>query len=339
MSAEAEAGPVTPVVGKRLCVVIPALDEAATIESVIRTIPEEIPGIEQVQVVVIDDGSSDGTGEIARRAGARVVRHPEPTGVGRAFRSGLEAGLDSGADVIVTMDGDGQFDPADIPALIAPVLSGVADFATCSRFLDRSLTPRMPWAKRAGNAAVARIVNVLLGSRFTDVACGFRAFRREAAMHLNLFGDFTYTQETFIDLAFKGLRIVEVPLRVKGEREFGESRVASSLLRYAIRTSIIMMSAFKDYRPFVFFMVHAAVLALPGLGLGSFFAWHFATTGRFSPHLWAGFLSGALLMVAFMFFMVAVTVESQQRIRMTLERILYVSKRTYYEDRNQVDRG
>jgi glycosyltransferase involved in cell wall biosynthesis len=321
----------------RLCVVLPALNESATLGDVLSAIPARIEGVDEIVAVVVDDGATDETGRIAAEHGAAVIRHPSPRGVGAAVQSGIRWALESGADLVVNVDADGQFDPAHIPDLIAPLLRDEADFATCSRFKDPALVPKMPRVKRVGNAAVARIVSTLLGQRFFDVACGFRAYNRESLLTMNLFGTFTYTQETFIDLAFKGMRIVEVPLPVRGEREFGKSRVASSILRYARHTSRIILSTYKDYRPFAFFSFLALLAGLPGLGLATFFGAHFLATGTFRPHLWAGFSSGFLLMMALVFLLVAVAVESQARMRLTLERVLYYQKRRHLDGRRESD--
>ena len=202
-----------------LVVVLPALDEERTVAQVIEAIPRAIPGIGRVEALVVDDGSTDRTAELARQAGARVVSHASRRGVGAAVATGIDAALRLGADYIVNMDADGQFDPAGIPELIEPLRKGEAEFVTCSRFGLKDYQPEMPWAKRWGNRLMCRIINwIIWGARFTDVSCGFRAYTRETALRLNLFGQFTYTQETFIDLAAKGVRMAEVPLRVRGER-------------------------------------------------------------------------------------------------------------------------
>src|SRR5262249_1152829 len=162
-------------------------------------------------------------------------------GVGGAFHSALSYGLDQGADLIVTVDADGQFDPADIPTLIAPVVAGQAEFATASRFKDPALTPPMPWSRLWGNRLMSRFISHLTRQKCHDVSCGMRCYQRRAALQLYLLAPFTYTQEVFLNLAFRGVRIVEVPIRVRGQREFGRSRVAGSLWRYAFRTLAIII--------------------------------------------------------------------------------------------------
>ena len=225
--------------GVKLLVVIPALNEEKTVASVIRGIPGDLPGVSRVEVLVVDDGSSDRTAEEARAAGARVISHDSTRGVGAAFRTALRHAIDSGADLLVSIDADGQFDPADIPRLIEPVLAGAADFTTASRFADPALVPSMPGRKLWGNRVMARLVSGLTGQVFRDVSCGMRCYSRRAAMSIHPIAHFTYTQEVFLNLAFQQMRIVEVPVRVRGERQHGESRVASNLFRYALHTSVL----------------------------------------------------------------------------------------------------
>ena len=195
----------------RLLVCMPALDEEQTVGQVIQGIPSHIPGIRLIDVLVVDDGSTDRTGERATEAGAVVLRHATPRGVGAAFHTALSHGIEHGADLIVSIDADGQFNPADIPALIAPVIAGEADFTTASRFKDPALTPDMPQIKIWGNRMMSRLVSRLTKEKFYDVSCGMRCYSRQAALRLDVQGQFTYTQEVFLNLAFKHLRIVERP--------------------------------------------------------------------------------------------------------------------------------
>src|SRR2546421_7942942 len=181
-----------------------------------------------------------------------------------------------GAHIIVNIDGEGQFAPADIAKLVHPILEGEADFVTCSRFADPDLWPEMPRVKFWGNRMVTNIINwVCGGTSFTDVSCGFRAFNREAAYRLTLFGRFTYTQETFIDLFSKGLRMAEVPLKVRGVREHGKSRVASSIWKYATNSLPIILRAMRDIQPLKFFGGIAMALFLMGaITLGFVSGWY-----------------------------------------------------------------
>ncbi len=224
-----------------LCIIIPALNEEASIGDVIQRI-QEVPFPAKVTaktVIVVDDGSRDATGEISRGLGAMVVRHEQNRGVGRAFQSGLKAALAAGADLVVNIDADGQFNPADIPALLAPLLAGEADFVTASRFKDPALEPEMPPVKRWGNRQMSRLVSGIIRHRFHDVSCGFRAYSRETALRLNLWGAFTYTQESFLDLAAKGMRMVaSASLASHGWRAVSGAMPATPRKSFSMPTAI-----------------------------------------------------------------------------------------------------
>ena len=309
--------------GLNMLVMLPALDEERTIVDVIRRIPRDMAGISGVDVLVVDDGSTDATARLAEEAGAVVLGHLETRGVGAAFQTALVYGLEHGADVIVTIDSDGQFDPADIPDLIAPVLAGEADFTTASRFIHPDYLPNMPWIKKWGNRMMSRLVSSLAGQRLYDVSCGMRCYSRKAALHLHPLARFTYTQEVILNLAFKRLRIVEVPIQVRGVRRFGESRVANNLWRYAVRTARIVFSCYRDYHPLRVFGALSGVLGLVALALGGFFLQHYLTSGSFRPHTWAGVSSGALLGLAILIFHTGIIGDMLNRHRIYLEEILY----------------
>jgi len=309
--------------GLYLLVTLPALNEEQTVGRVIRAVPRTIAGIARTEVLVVDDGSTDDTVDEAARAGAHVIRHATTRGVGGAFHSALTYGLDHGADLIVTIDADGQFNPADIPALIAPVLAGQAEFSTASRFKDPTLTPEMPWSRLWGNRLMSRLVSSLTRQRFYDVSCGMRCYGRRAALQLYLLARFTYTQEVFLNLAFREVRIAEVPIRVRGQREFGTSRVAGSLWRYGLRTAAIIVRSYRDYWPLPFFGAIATGLLACAAGLGGFFLVHYARTGMFRPHTWAGVGAGACIGLAALMLHLGLIGDMLNRHRIYLEELLY----------------
>jgi len=312
--------------GANLLVAVPALDEEETIGDVIRRIPRDLPGIRSVSILVIDDGSQDHTAARAQEAGATVVHHLRRRGLGAAFHTALAHAMAISADLMVSLDADGQFDPSYLPALIAPVVSGQADFASASRFKDPALTPPMPWLKRWGNRMMSHMVSRIAGETFYDVSCGMRCYSRQAMMHLNLLGDFTYTQEVFLNLAFKRLRIVEVPLPIQGERRYGESRIARSLWRYGWRAARIIFRCYRDYRPMRFFGTIALVFAIPAVLLEGFLAVHYLRTGDFSPHKWAGFVGLGLLVIAMVAVHMGMIGDMLDRHRIYLEDILFYSR-------------
>ncbi|HSI32485.1 MAG: glycosyltransferase family 2 protein [Phycisphaerae bacterium] len=346
----------------KLVVTIPALNEEKTIYQVVKGVPRNIPGITEVEVLVLNDGSTDATAEEARRAGAIVVNLPGKQGLGHVFKTGLERAMRRGADVICNIDGDGQFNPGDIPTLIKPILEDKTDFVTCTRFADPALKPKMPVVKYWGNQTVTRMINYICGGKkFTDVSCGFRAFNREAAYRLTLFGKYTYTQETFIDLVSKGVRMAEVPLKVRGVREFGKSRVASSILKYATNSFPIMLRAMRDIQPLKFFGGIALMLAIMGLLVGGFVAgWYIYNTetnpvldksGNFiivngsrlleTIHKTTPFTSfipiaGVLVTLSFLMGALALLADMMGRHRKISEEMLYLARRRVYSSKRTV---
>lgn len=309
--------------GIKLLVIIPALNEEATIADIIDRVPKEISGIDLVDVVVIDDGSIDRTAQIATSRGARIISHGRTIGVGKAIQSGLADALRHTFDVAVNIDGDGQFAPEDIPKLLNPILLGKADFVSASRFMDPALIPNMSRFKLLGNKSMSWLVSYLTGQRYYDVSCGFRAYSRECILRLTLMGNFTYTQETFLALTYHGLRLLEVPIQVRGEREHGESRVAYSLVRYAVKSSRIIVGFLRDYKPSFFFNMIAHGLFVPGMLLATFFFGHRMVYGTFTPHLWSGFLAAYLIGLAISLYVFGQLASMLTRLRKLQEEILY----------------
>lgn len=318
---------------RMLCVVMPALNEEATIGDVISKVPRTIEGISDVVVLVVDDGSTDNTRAISMEAGAEVVSHPSNRGLGAAFRTGVAAALAMGADFMVNIDADGQFDPADIPKVLQPLTDGNADCVTASRFADQSLTPQMYSVKLYGNHMMSWLISKLVGRKFFDVSCGFRAYTADTLCHMNLQGRFTYTQETFMDLIFKGMRIVEVPLSVRGTRPVGESRIASSIPRYAYNTSKIIFRTIRDYYPLRVFTMIASSFLIGSAACFIFLLVHYLQTGSFSPHKWAGFAGSFLGTIGVVVAAAGLLADMFVRIRVNQEQILYMMKRDMYRNK------
>ncbi|HLC56360.1 MAG TPA: glycosyltransferase family 2 protein, partial [Candidatus Nanoarchaeia archaeon] len=177
----------------KLVVIIPAYNEASSLPIVLKNIPKKLLGIKEVQVVVIDDGSTDSTVDIAKSFNCIVISNGRNMGVGYSFQKGIEKAIELHADILVNMDADGQFSPLDIEKLVYPILEGKADMVTASRFKDKTLTYKMPFIKKFGNKAFIYLINTLTHKKFTDVTCGFRSYSKEAMLNLTVFGQFTYT--------------------------------------------------------------------------------------------------------------------------------------------------
>jgi glycosyltransferase involved in cell wall biosynthesis len=304
---------------------MPAYNEERLIGSVLDRMPDYVDTI-----VVVNDGSTDTTPNIAKAKGAFVVTHKMNRGVGAAFHTGVNKALELTADIMVTIDADGQFDSRDINKLIDPIIDGDADFVTASRFKDKKLVPKMSRIKYWGNIAMSKLISFLIGQRFFDVSCGFRAYSKEALLRLNVFGQFTYTQETFMDLAFKNLTIQEVPISIQGTREYGPSKVAKNLFRYVYRTSMIILKAFRDYKPLKFFGFIGGVSACVGFLLEGFLLWHYFQAGKFSPFKIVGFAGGYLLAIGLLIFITGLLADMLHRIRVNQEEILYRKKKELF---------
>ena len=320
----------------KLAVLIPAFNEEDSLASVVRSIPQVITGISSIDVVVIDDGSTDGTAEIARQIGARVVRHAHNQGVGAAFQSGLRRALELGADIVVNIDADGQFSPLEIPKLIQPILRDEADFVAADRFTTEDGHMRkpenMPTIKYWGNKRVSRLISLIAKENFPDVSCGFRAYSRTALLHLNLIGRFTYTQESFLDLATKGMRIASIPVDVKyfpGRK----SRVAGNLLQYGWRISGTIFRTFRDHQPIRFFGLLGAAFFVLGLFLDAFVLWHLYSVGSFTPYKSVALGGIYLNSLGIIIWIVGLVADMLDRIRSNQERILYMLKRQNYDRR------
>jgi len=277
-------------------VAIPALNEEITIRQVISSI-SSILHHTRVTILVVDDGSTDSTREFAETAGATVISHGRNMGLGTTFRTMLSYARENGFDFMATVDADGQFNPDDLPVLSEPVISGRSDFSTASRFLDPKLTPPMPFLKKWGNARVAKLVGSLSNTEIHDATCGFRVYGPRAIERVSCFSRFTYTQEVIIDIARKGLRIAEIPVAIRGEREHGKSRIASNLWRYAHLSIEAMYSVAHGHSPWRFYGKPAFTLVFTGVLTDLLVLVRWLIVGRITPYVAFGI--GGLFLITF----------------------------------------
>ena len=308
----------------KLVIQIPCLDEEAQLPQTVRDLPRAIAGVGEIELVVIDDGSRDRTAEVARELGARVVSLPGSRGLANAFMTGLEASLALGADIIVSTDADNQYRGDDVATLVAPILAGRADMVVGSRPIGEiasfSLTKKV--LQRIGSWVVRRFS----GTTVADATSGFRAMSREAALQLNVFSRYTYTLETIVQAALRGLRVVSVPVRVNPPTR--PSRLVRSNLDYLWRTGSGMIRIFVVYRPFRSFMIPAATLFAFATLIALRFLYYFVTAGGSAGHVQSLILaailyglSGVLMVVAFLGDLLAIN-------RRLLEEIQLDARRT-----------
>lgn len=315
----------------KLVVIIPCFNEERTLPDVLRTIPKRIPGISRIETIVVDDGSTDKTVRVAKKYHAtRVVKHGRNKGLGITFRTGRDAALHYKADIIVTIDGDGQFDPLEIPKLVAPILQEKADMVTGSRFLTKKKIPNMSLPKLYGNRLFTKIVNILTSRNYTDTQCGFRAYTREAAMKLVLYGEFTYTQEVFLNLVDLGMVIREVPIRVKYYKG-RTSRISGSLWRYGRSSIGIIARVARDIQPLKFFGIPAAIMFLSGIALGTFMFIRYVLLHLTSPFKTLIDVAIALVIMGTLLMFLALMADMQREFRHNQQHILYLLRKQRYE--------
>lgn len=302
-------------------ILIPAYNEEDNISRVIDSIPKNISGVEKVEIVVIDDGSGDKTSELAKVSGAKVLRHNTNQGVGAALASGIDYARQQKFDLMVNIDADGQFDSNQIFDLIKPIQRGQADFVSGSRFFGKK-PEKMSLSKYWGNKLMSKFVSALTGEKFRDVSCGFRAYSRETLLRLNLFGRFTYTQEMFLDIKFKNLKIKEVPIEVKYFLD-RKSRVANNLFKYAWKTLVIIVRSMVYYKPLRFFALPGIFLLIFGFGFICFLLWHKIFIGSYSPFKAFGFIGGGLALFGLLMILIGLISDVIDRVRQIQEKILY----------------
>jgi len=313
----------------KLIIYIPAYNEEENIGKVISNLPKNIDQIDEISILVVDDGSLDDTSEIAKNRGAEIVSHNKNRGVGIAFQSAVMYALNKKADILVSIDADGQFSGSQIPNMVKLILLDQADMVTGNRFVS-GMPKTMPWIKYWGNKQMSRLISLLAQQKFMDVSCGFRAYNKEALLNLNLIGAFTYTQETILDMAYKGLRVVEIPVNIKYFQN-RKSRVAGNILNYAYRTTKILLRTLRDYKPMLFFGGAGGISLLIGLFFEIFMLRYYFINGVFTPYKSFGFIGLGFLIFGLLLVIVGLLADMFNRIRVNQERILYDLNKRHYE--------
>ncbi|MCA9363251.1 glycosyltransferase family 2 protein, partial [Candidatus Kaiserbacteria bacterium] len=273
-------------------------------------------------ILVISDGSTDNTAKKAEGAEAIVISHPVSRGLGTIFQEAVDYAIENKYDAMVTIDGDRQFDETEIPSLLEPILNNKADFCSGNRFHSKKKIPNMSGTKRIGNQIVARMVNYILSDNYTDVSCGFRSYNRKALLNLNLFGGFTYTQEVFLNLGYKGLRIEEVPISVTYFSE-RKSRIARSILRYGTQVLKIILSSLIFYKPMKFFGTLTTLFWLFAFPTMTILGLRYLETGLISPYKALGISALAAFGIGTMLLAIGVILYAQSRQQLSVDKVLF----------------
>lgn len=290
----------------KLVIQIPAWNEEACLGRTLDSLPTEIEGFDEVGVQVVDDGSTDRTVEIAREFGARVVRLPVHRGLAVAFATGLQAAVDDGADVIVNTDADGQYDPRDIAALVAPIRSGEAQMVIGDRQVEK--LNRMSTIKKLLQRLGSWVVRKLSRTTVKDATSGFRAISREAALKLHVFTRFTYTLETILQAGEAGLAVVSVPIRSASEEQ-RPSRLFKSNLGYVLRSLESLARIVVLYNPLRIFLRFGAVPVAIGMALLIRFLWFFFSGANPAGHVQSLLLAVILIVVGVQIWVVGIVAD------------------------------
>ena len=279
----------------KLIIQIPCFNEAETLEVTLNDLPKHIDGIDEIEYLIIDDGSHDNTAEVAKKWGVHyVVRFRRNKGLAKGFMAGLDACLKNGADIIVNTDADNQYCGADIETLVRPILDKKAHIVIGERPIDDTehFTPLKKKLQHFGSWVVRKASKTTI----PDAPSGFRAYSREAAMRINVINDYTYTLETIVQSGREKMAVMSVPIRTNPELR--ESRLFHSMWGYIKKSMLTIVRTYLMYRPLYFFFMLGSILALAGVG---FFVRYFVffCSGEGGGHLQSLILASTLLSVGF----------------------------------------
>ncbi|WP_270406858.1 glycosyltransferase family 2 protein [Paenibacillus timonensis] len=303
----------------KLIIQIPCLNEEATLPVTISDIPREIEGIDKVEILIIDDGSSDRTIEVAKSIGVdHILKFPKNKGLAEAFKAGIDASLKLGADIIVNTDADNQYKGSDIPKLIAPIINGEYDMIIGDRKTDK--IPHFSKIKKFFQRFGSSVVRRLSQTDVPDTTSGFRAYSRDAALRLNIVSEFTYTLETIIQAGHKKLAVGHVEIGTNGKLR--ESRLFKGITNYMRRSAKTIIRIYTMYRPMKVFVLAGGFSLFVGLLLGLRFLYFYAS-GSGNGHIQSLILAAVLMIVGFQLGTLGIIADLISNNRKLLEEVLY----------------
>lgn len=305
---------------------IPCLNEEATLPLVLQSIPKKVAGVDHLEILVIDDGSTDNTVAVAKAHGVRhFVHHRRTMGLARSFYDGTEYALEHGADIVVNTDGDNQYPQERIADLLAPILEGRADIVIADR-QTRSIE-HFSWSKKLLQRVGSRVVNYVAGTDLPDAVSGFRAYSKDSLMLLNIVSRFSYTTETIIQAGVKKLEIASVPITTNPKTR--ESRLFRSHWEMVRKQASAIIRAYIMYKPLVIFVGLSLGLLL--LGLVPFVRYlYFAVHGERGSHLQSLIIGAVLLIAAFLSMVLGIVADLIRINRVLVEQNLENTKKARF---------
>jgi len=291
----------------KLIVQIPCLNEEDTLPATVKDIPREVPGIDTVEILIVDDGSTDRTVEVARELGVdHIVKFPKNRGLGYAFKAGFDACLKLGADIIINTDGDNQYYGPDIAALVKPILDGKAHIVIGDR--QTGAIGHFGFLKRFLQTFGSKIISRLAHVDVPDVASGFRAYSREAALHLSMFTDFDHTAEHVVQAGQDRLAVEIVPIRTNAKTR--ESRLFKNIGEFVFKSGMISLRTYARYNALRIFTAFGSVAFVAGIILGLRFVYiFFAMPEQSALHVQSLILAAILLLAGFQMFLTGIVAD------------------------------
>ena len=315
----------------KLIIQIPCFNEAKTLAQTVAALPRQLPGIDVIETLVIDDGSRDATVQVAEELGINtIVRLPHNMGLAHAFAAGLEACIKHGADIIVNTDADNQYYGADIAKLVAPIVEGRAEIVVGDRGVANH--PLFSPLKRALQRLGSWVISQAAGVTVPDATSGFRAFTREAALHTLVLSNYSYTLETLIQAGARRTAIVYVPIRTNPPTR--PSRLMRGMLHFLSNSSVTILRAYTLYRPLRLFLFLGALAILAGSALGVRFLYFYAM-GQGDGHIQSLILAAVLIIVGFQTLVMGLLADLVGFNRKMIEEVLYRVRRLEADERRQ----
>ncbi len=314
----------------KLIIQIPCYNEEKSLPITFTDLPTQIDGIDKIETLIINDGSTDKTAEVAKQIGVdHIINFKQNRGLAMAFSAGIEKCLELGADIIVNTDADNQYCGADIKKIVLPIINNKADVVVGDR--ETNKIKHFSWFKKRLQQSGSSLVRGLSNTNVPDAVSGFRAFSKEAALNINVLTDFSYTIENLIQLGHQKLKIISVPINTNGKLR--ESRLFKSVPSFITNQLATILRVYATYKALKVFTIIGIIIILPGLGGFARFLYYYFTSGG-EGHIQSLIFSTTLIIIGFLVFMFGIISDLISNNRKLIEKTLYKVKELELRQKN-----